>query len=588
MQHNITDSDAFFVINTITRQIRNEASRKTALMQNDHNSERFTFTLDRFVEGHDMSLCNQVEVHYLNSSSDNKGEYNKGLYTVRDLQIGPDDPDKVVFSWLISQNATMLVGKLSFRLRFKCVEDGVIRYAWHTAVFADISVSAGINADESFEMDYVDIIEQWKEAVQIEFDQWHESAVAEMSDEITAWKEVESGKVRGEMTAFSAQWNDALNVERKRIDNIVQLPNGSTTGDAELLDIRVGADGRSYDSAGTAVRQQIELVESTYLEHARMLKAIVTGAGNRDLLSESTWEENVGLSTYDGNKLKSNADGYRCTEKFVPVMPNTTYRTTKWSIVCEYDIFGVFVAGHSCTDTEVSFTTAHNTVYVLCAQRPNNVVPCLVYDDCCYLRKRLSILGDSYSTYGGFVTPVENRCFYNGESEDEDTTDVSDMWWYKLLENNGFLLERNNSFSGSPICNTGYDNSDASAFSFLGRMNNIGRPDVIVVFGGTNDSWANVPIGEFKYSDFMTEDLKAFRPAFAYMCEYLQKHNPNASVYVIINSGLSHDVTESMISVSEYYGIKSIKLPNIAKPFGGHPDKAGQSAIYEAVKDIVI
>lgn len=256
-KHGVYDSDARFSINSTTRQIKNESSRKTTLMQNDHNSERFTFELPRYIESHDMSLCNQVEVHYLNSSAKDKEEFRKGLYTVDDLQISPDDPEKVVCSWLISQNATQLVGKLSFRLRFKCVEDGVITYAWHTAVFADISVSDGINADESFEMDYVDIIEQWKEAVRIEFAQWHEETVAEMSAEVTAWKEVESGKVRGEMTAFSAQWNDALNVERKRIDQFVAMPEGATTNDAELADIRVGANGKTYGTAGEAVRNQV-------------------------------------------------------------------------------------------------------------------------------------------------------------------------------------------------------------------------------------------------------------------------------------------------------------------------------------------
>lgn len=66
------------------------------------------------------------------------------------------------------------------------------------------------------------------------------------------------------------QWIDAVNA---RIDNLAKLPAGSTTGDAEVADIRVAANGKSYATAGESVREQIKETGKKIDETAENLRS---------------------------------------------------------------------------------------------------------------------------------------------------------------------------------------------------------------------------------------------------------------------------------------------------------------------------
>lgn len=159
-KHPIYDTDKHFVIDPITRNFIVQTDAKLVLMQFDHNSERFTFEIPRYIEEHDMSLCNRVQVHYINTGPG--GSYND-VYEVTDLQISPEDENAVICSWLISQNSTGIAGSLNFVLHYACVTDTVIDYAWHSNIFSQVKVLNGISNQECVVEQNADILEQWRQ-----------------------------------------------------------------------------------------------------------------------------------------------------------------------------------------------------------------------------------------------------------------------------------------------------------------------------------------------------------------------------------------------------------------------------------------
>ena len=158
--HPVTDMDVYFEIDAVTRKIQAK-SGKSALIQGDHNSEVFTFRLPRLIDGHDMSKCNSVQVHYINVDSTTKAQIN-GVYAVEDMRVDPEDENAVVLSWLISQNATKYAGILSFIVKFMCVDGGAVSYVWNTAIFTGISISNGIDNSGVIVEEYADVLAQWE------------------------------------------------------------------------------------------------------------------------------------------------------------------------------------------------------------------------------------------------------------------------------------------------------------------------------------------------------------------------------------------------------------------------------------------
>lgn len=204
--------------------------------------------------------------------------------------------------------------------------------------------------------------------------------------------------------------------------------------------------------------------------------------------------------------------------------------------------------------------------------------------------KSISILGDSYSTFEGYLQPDTNAIWYwdNVKAENTDVHHVRETWWHQFIKENGYRLCVNNSFSGATISYSGYksgkpDFTDYSDRSFITRLKNLGTPDIILVFGGTNDSWAGSPIGEYQYEGWTRNDLFSFRPAMACLLEKMIDYYPNVEIVFLLNDDLKEEIDESVRTICTHYGVKWIEFEGIDK-INGHPSVKGMKQISEQLK----
>lgn len=135
-------------------------------------------------------------------------------------------------------------------------------------------------------------------------------------DKLNSENSINKQDINNLKTALNAT-KDNLNVQTSRIDNLAHLEEGSTTGDAELIDIRIGEDGTIYRNAGTAVRTQIGnineyldvILEKVESVNKMNFEAFQNGYYNTTS-GTGVWTESDQYSTSDFIKVKTNETVY--------------------------------------------------------------------------------------------------------------------------------------------------------------------------------------------------------------------------------------------------------------------------------------
>lgn len=200
------------------------------------------------------------------------------------------------------------------------------------------------------------------------------------------------------------------------------------------------------------------------------------------------------------------------------------------------------------------------------------------------------ILGDSYSTYYKYIDDTYES-YYGEWTPTVETVDKT--WWKMLLDETDSALAKNESYSGTTICYTWYGQVYNPTTSFVGRMesyvekNGTDGIDTVIILGGTNDSWAESPVGDVQYEAWSDDDMRKCLPAFCYLLNYIKEKLPNAYILNVVNCGLKDEITNGMDEACRHYDVDCLMLHDIQKMEDGHPDGTGMVQIKNQILDFI-
>ena len=153
-----------------------------------------------------------------------------------------------------------------------------------------------------------------------------------------------------------------LEVERARIDSFTRLSEGSTTGDAELIDARIGTDGEVYSNVGNSIRTQIN----------RMYSNIETYIG-KSLKYNYDWFDGGYIDNTNGNLVSNNNWKYTDFIKITDGVKSFGVFTTlegSYSYNAFYDINKTFISNFSVNSSTIDIPS--NAVYFRISSTKNS------------------------------------------------------------------------------------------------------------------------------------------------------------------------------------------------------------------------
>ena len=224
---------------------------------------------------------------------------------------------------------------------------------------------------------------------------------------------------------------------------------------------------------------------------------------------------------------------------------------------------------------------------------------------------RVSIIGDSISTFAGWCDTTKGGAYY--PKSDCDVSSVSDTWWYTVIYNkmSTGVYEKNISAGNTTVVqNTTGDSSQywyGWDFGTRLQQKGIGNPDVVFIYGGTNDyghtlynstseelidgvemgaeSFPDASQGRLEelYADAAAAttvsaadalDGTTFCSAYIRLIQMIKVRFPSAKVVCIIGDYLKPGQGQAISRIATLFGSDSVRVVDILSKYGFHANSA--------------
>ena len=127
------DKEPAIELNGLTRILTIPGTfNRTIAIVGDINSNIVVFRCDRFIDGHDISKCENKKIWWLHDALMSAQE--------DDLMVNLVDAEKVYFSWQLRPEVTAQSGKISVLLRFSDFDGETVKWAWQSYSVSGLAV----------------------------------------------------------------------------------------------------------------------------------------------------------------------------------------------------------------------------------------------------------------------------------------------------------------------------------------------------------------------------------------------------------------------------------------------------------------